>query len=94
MDVFKLDERLGGTRGAEGGETTIKYAKWALTHFRARRGLVSQNWSHSLAPNLRSEIDTFFPITVQSCTSQEHIGHRNSRAAGTGSFPSLSASRK
>jgi hypothetical protein len=27
MDVFKLDERLGGTRGAEGGETTIKYAK-------------------------------------------------------------------
>jgi hypothetical protein len=40
----------------------------------------------ALAPQLRGEMTTFAPITVQSGTSQEHTGHRNNGVAGTESF--------
>lgn len=45
----------------------------------------------ALPPELRGEMATFSSITVQSWTSQESTGHRNSGAAGTGSFWSPSA---
>ena len=46
-----------------------------------------------LTPGLKSKITTFSPITVQSGISHEYTGHRNSGAAGTGSFWSPSTSR-
>jgi hypothetical protein len=56
----------------------------------ARSELVSQECSY---PELRGEIATFSPITVQSPPGQKRTGHTNSRAAGTGSFQSPSAPR-
>jgi hypothetical protein len=47
-----------------------------------------ESWSprSTLTPKLRSEITNFSPITVQNEASQDRTQHRNSGAAGTGSF--------